>query len=314
MDLKIWPVLALLYGSSFWGIVWYPARLLEDQGIVGFWLVLSGYSVSLLIFSLFYGIRWRGLGERPWDVVWFMLATGWSNVGLLIPLINGEVVRVLILFYLSPLWAVILGAWLLNERINRLTAWMLLLGLGGAMITLWQDKVTYTSIDAMDWMALSAGFAFALNSVMARRLHHLSALHKNQLTLLGIMLMAGVCVLLLGEPIPQASQSAWLGAIALGVFGFMFAGLSIVYGVSHMPVQRSAVIMLFELIVGAISAWLLIDQAISGQVWLGGSMIVIAGLVAVFAAHQHDGEACISDPRQTTAKASEPLPADVKNM
>lgn len=283
MNTKLWPVLALLYGSGFWGIVWYPARLLEAEGMAGLWFVLSAYTASFTLFSLFYGFPWRDFRQKPGETAWFLLAVGWANVAFIMALLEGEVVRVMILFYLSPLWTAALGAWLLGESINRLTGLMLGLGLSGALITLWDDQVTHTSISTADWLALSSGFAFALTNVLIRRMTHLPALHKNQLALIGILLMSLVWIITLNEPIPHTTTNAWVGAIGLGLLGFLFAGLCTVYGVSRMPVQRSAVIMLFELIVAAISAWLIIGEAISGQIWLGGSMIIIAGLVAVFA-------------------------------
>jgi len=74
----------------------------------------------------------------------------------------------------------------------------------------------------------------------------------------------------------------WLGTLLLGLLGFMFSTLAVVYAVSRMPVQRSSVIMLFEILVGAVSAWLIAGESMQWREWLGGAMIVGAGLIAVF--------------------------------
>jgi drug/metabolite transporter (DMT)-like permease len=63
--------------------------------------------------------------------------------------------------------------------------------------------------------------------------------------------------------------------------------LTVIYGVSHMPLHRSAVILLFELVVGAISAMLLTDEQVQTQEWLGGALILVA---AYLAAHAQVGE------------------------
>ena len=63
--------------------------------------------------------------------------------------------------------------------------------------------------------------------------------------------------------------------------------LTVLYGVTHMPVHRSAVILLFELVVGAVSALLLTDEIVLYREWLGGFMIVTA---AYMAAHIHAGD------------------------
>lgn len=68
----------------------------------------------------------------------------------------------------------------------------------------------------------------------------------------------------------------------LGLLGFLASTLAVTYGVSHMPVQRSSVIMLFELIVGAASAWWLANEAVTAQEWIGGALILAAALIAIF--------------------------------
>ena len=55
---------------------------------------------------------------------------------------------------------------------------------------------------------------------------------------------------------------------------------TVVYGVTHMPVYRSAVILLFQLVAAGVSAQWLSDELISGKEWLGGSMIVLAGYLS----------------------------------
>jgi drug/metabolite transporter (DMT)-like permease len=61
----------------------------------------------------------------------------------------------------------------------------------------------------------------------------------------------------------------------------------VLYGVTRMPVHRSAVILLFELVVGAVSALLLTDEVVLLREWIGGAMIVSA---AYLAARIHAGD------------------------
>jgi drug/metabolite transporter (DMT)-like permease len=75
---------------------------------------------------------------------------------------------------------------------------------------------------------------------------------------------------------------AWLGTVALGIGGFLLSTLAVVYGVTHMPIQRSAVIMLFELIVGAATAWWLAGEVVTLQEWIGGALILGAAMIAIF--------------------------------
>ena len=68
---------------------------------------------------------------------------------------------------------------------------------------------------------------------------------------------------------------------------FLLATLAVVYAVSRMPVQRSSVIMLFEIVVGAVSAWLVAGETLGLREWIGGAMIIAAGVLAV---HLHEEE------------------------
>ncbi len=276
------PLGALLYAASFWGFVWYPVRLLEDLGMSGLWQALVAYSAALLTLSLVRGFSLASLTGHYRNGAWLTLASGWTNVAFLLAVIDGEVVRVLILFYLSPLWAVLLGRWLLAEPIRPHTGLMLGLGLVGAGVMLWQPSALDTPANTADWLALSAGFAFALTNVMTRRMRPVSDQLKTQLAWCGVILISLPWLLVKPLPIPDVVLQGWVGTVLLGVAGFLFSTLAVVYAVSRMPVQRSSVIMLFEILVGAMSAWLIAGESMQWREWLGGAMIVGAGIIAVF--------------------------------
>jgi len=78
-----------------------------------------------------------------------------------------------------------------------------------------------------------------------------------------------------------------LFAVLLGAGGFLVMTLTVQYGVTRMPVHRSAVILLFELVVGAVSSQLLTEETVLPREWLGGGMIVTA---AWLAARLHAGD------------------------
>ena len=42
------------------------------------------------------------------------------------------------------------------------------------------------------------------------------------------------------------------------------------YGVTHMPVYRSSVLLIFELVAGAILSQLLTDEIVLAKEWVGG--------------------------------------------
>ncbi|MCG6967504.1 MAG: DMT family transporter [Chromatiaceae bacterium] len=276
------PTLGLLYGATFWGLMWYPTRLLQELGMQGAWLTLVGYGAAFLVFTPFARVSPAGIRRQPWDVAALVLAAGWTNVAFVLAVLAGEVVRVVLLFYLSPIWTVLLGRWLLQEHLGWRTALMLGLGLGGALIMLWDPVLGSLPLNRADLLAASAGLAFALNNVMTRRITSLGVRAKTHLAWFGVVIVAAAFISLNSPALPQAPIGAWVATVAVGLGGFLLSTLAVVYGVTNMPVQRSAVIMLFELVVGAASAWWLAGEAISAQEWLGGGLILTAASIAIF--------------------------------
>lgn len=275
------PVLSLLFTAVFWGFVWYPLRLLEQAGLSGSWQMLVSYGAAIVTLLLVRRPEFKGMAGHGFKVAILALAAGWTNVGFVLAMLDGTVARALMLFYLSPLWTVILGHFLLGERLARVTLITLPLGLVGALLMIWQADVgSLWSLSKADGMAISAGFAFAVANVYTRDLQTLGVRQKTLISWAGVILVSLITLVSFAEPLPTASSLAWMGSVALGMFGFFIATLAVIYGVSHMPVQKSAVILLVEILVGALSAWLLANEILSIREWLGGLLILLAGFIA----------------------------------
>lgn len=277
------PVLSLLYAATFWGMLWIPLRHLEAAGIEGTWQVLVSYlgAVAVMLPLLAFGDSPLRVRPSPAWLLTLALAAGWANVAFVLAVIEGEVVRVLLLFYLSPVWASLLGWLLLGERLDRITWWTVPAGLLGALIMLWKPGVGLQwPPTRADWLAFSAGLTFALSNVATRGLGAASLRLKTLTAWVGVVAIAALLVAADDIPVPQASGLAWSGTVLLGMLGFFTCTLATIYGVTHMPVQRSAVIMLFEIFAGAVSAWLIAGEAMGPQEWLGGTLILGAGLAA----------------------------------
>jgi drug/metabolite transporter (DMT)-like permease len=278
----LWPSLALLYSAAFWGLVWYPLRLLEQAGVSGPWQTLVSYGAVALVFLPVLVWRRRELALHPIGLALLGLASGWTNVAFVLAMLDGTVVRVLLLFYLSPLWATLLAHWWLAEPVSRATWMTLPVGLAGAALMLWDPQLgSPWPTGAADWLALSAGLAFATTNVITRRLQAVGIRLKTWFAWLGVVVVALLVIVWRGEPLPAVSVGAWTGVVTLGLAGFLFSTLLVVYGVTHLPAQHSAVILLFEIVVGALSAWWLAGEGLEGLEWLGGCLILAAGLVAI---------------------------------
>jgi drug/metabolite transporter (DMT)-like permease len=275
--------LALFTGAIVWGLIWYPYRVLEQAGLSGVPATTLTYAVALLGGILAFRSHSRAL--RPsLLLVLIGLAAGACNLSYVLGMLHGQVMRVLLLFYLAPLWTVALSRLILKERLDRVGAGVLLLSVSGAATMLWRPELglPLPAVTA-EWLGLASGFLFALGNVLARKAAHLPEEARVLSMFLGVTLIGGGLLVVEGLPAMPASGALWplMGLVALLGLILLAVNLSAQYGFSHMPANRAAVILLFEPVVAAIASWLLAGEAMSAQEWLGGSLIACASLMSV---------------------------------
>lgn len=275
------PVFTLLYAATLWGIVWYPLRLLEQAGMHGLWSTLIIYLGATVVGLVLMRGHWAIISRQPGLLFLLALTNGWCNCTFILAVLDGNVFRVLLLFYLSPIWTVLLGRLFLHERMSAGARLTLVMAMIGAVIMLWDPRIGMPwPQNESDWLALSSGFAFAASNVLVRRAEDVPVSVKTSSAWIGVVLFAGVWILLSHVPVTQASFDVLVYCFLLGLVGFSSMTFAVQYGVTHMPVHRSATILLFELVVGAVSSQLLTDEVISPAEWIGGTCIVLASWLA----------------------------------
>src|SRR5581483_8207267 len=284
---SFYPALSVLLGATFWGVIWYPMRLLEDQGLGGIWLTLILYATSLVASLPFTYRSARELVRSPAWLALLMLSAGCTNIALVEAVLEGNILRVLLLFYLSPLWATLMGRAFLGERISRIAWASLAIAMTGALVMLWNPETGVPwPEDRADWFALTAGFAFALSNVATRAVQDVSVAAKVLCVWGGVTAMALIMITVLAAPIPQISLATFSGAVALGFFGILVMTVLIQYGVTRLPVYRAAVITFVELVAGAVSQALLTDELVTLREWGGGALIVLGAYLAARASNK----------------------------
>lgn len=284
----IYPALCVFVGATLWGVVWYPMRLLEEGGLQGIWLTLVLYGAALVA-SLPY--TYRAFAQLLHAPAWLLVLTaaaGWTNIAFVEAVLHGNILRVLLLFYLSPLWATLMGWLFLREHASRMAAASLAIALVGALLMLWNPNIGVPwPQSSADWFALSSGFAFALSNVATRGVQSVSVGTKLFCVGFGVSAMAAVIIVSVGAPVPRVAPNVLGGAVALGIFGILAMTFLVQYGVTHIPVYRSAVITFVELVAGAVSQALLTDEVVTAREWFGGALIVIGAFLAARVSARH---------------------------
>lgn len=280
---KILSVIGLLSGALVWGLMWYPYRALNNMGVGGELSTLLSYSMAMILGLLFLGPIWRELRVAGWLSIALMASAGWTNLGYVLATLDGEVIRVLLLFYLAPLWTVIFSRWLLSEKLNRYGYAIIALSLGGAFVMLWDMRHGLPlPQNQAEWIGLSAGISFALMNVIVRRTQHLSVNFKVASVWFGTVLFTAVLLLYQGNIIGQlqgVTPDAWwlLWLIGLVLCAISFA---VQYGLTYLPANQAITLLLSELVFAALSSYFLADEEMGLREVIGAALIVSASLLS----------------------------------
>ncbi|MBA4143001.1 MAG: DMT family transporter [Nitrosospira sp.] len=280
---NIFPVAALLFGAVIWGLLWYPYRVLEQAGVSGPAATAITYVIALLLgLAVFRKSVRRAqiFGGEPHLLLGIGLFAGWTNLAYVLGVIHGEIMRVLLLFFLAPLWTILFSRFLLKEVLKPRGYLVVAFSLAGAIVMLWQPENGFSLPSSYgDWMGLSAGFMFALSNVLSRRDQFHDIRLKSLAVWTGVTMIAFSYSLFLPDWLVWSNISAQMCLLLLGV-GVVVFGLSMVvqYGLTHTPANRAIVIMLFELVIAALAAYFLAGEAMTPREWVGGAMIVSASL------------------------------------
>jgi drug/metabolite transporter (DMT)-like permease len=265
-------------------VVWYPYRLLARAGLDGIWSTVFTYGFAFVAGLAVFHRAARTIRLTPHAIL-MGLAIGWSNLAYVLGVLEGEVMRVLLLFYLAPLWTVPIARIVLNERIDAKGIAVMALAMAGAATMLWHPELGVPwPVDRAEWLGLAAGFLFALGNVLVRRVDTMGDAAKS-IVIWGGVTLAG----LVHTPWSGASLApAWSAAVAnAGIVAgigtaLLVMSLSLQYGLSRLPANRAIVILLFELVIAAVAAYALAGETLRAQDWAGGALIVAASAASAW--------------------------------
>ena len=279
--------LFILLGASVWGISWYPYRLLAGWGLGSMLASSMTGAVAAVLAAVVLRRHFRTF-QWSWVILALGLAAGITNAGFVWGTVHGMVMRVLLLFYLTPVWTALLARLWLHERLGWRGGALLALALSGAVMMLWSGQAgTPWPSAAAEWAGLIAGLAFACNNVLSRlagqRHPTMRPEMRTVVVFTGCAVVGFPAALLFDgvQTVPAAfSQSnTWL--LLAGMACVLVGGNAMVQrGLQRLPANRAALLMLFEIVVAAVSSALLTSERLSMQEMVGGVLIILAGALS----------------------------------
>ena len=277
---------ALAISAGAWGIYWLPQRILEEGGLTGGWGTIAQMIIGVLILSPI--SVWRKIKGKTSGLELPATGTliGGGFICYALSFLLTDVVRALILFYMTPLWTTIFEIMFLKKRpgIERMIT--LALALGGLWIVFSKQTILPLPENSGDWLALAGGAIFAggmirLEIIKTDGVFPLIFSFFFYGTIFNIFAGYLLADYLGPMPVIEAFISMASFLIIISVFYFIPTGIVILWSPSKLGAGLCSILFLSEIIVGVISSGILTDEPFGWREIVGSSMIVIGGILAV---------------------------------
>lgn len=283
---RSWAAAALVFNALVWGLSWWPLRQLQGYGLHPLWTTALVYLLVTAGLLATHFKALRGFVAYP-QLWWLAVAAGLTNVGFNWAVTVGDVVRVVLLFYLMPAWSVLVAWALLGEKPTGASLLRLLLAMAGVLIVLKTPNSAWPIPQGgADWLALMGGFSFAVTNALLRKYGQAPSGSRMLAMFGGGGLMAAAAALLGMQqalvPAPSLQAGGIVVALALGL-AFMASNAALQYGAARLAASTTALVMLTEILFASLSAAALGAAQFSPRIVLGGSLIVLAALLAAMA-------------------------------
>ncbi len=300
--------IVVIIAAGFWGLFWIPLRALGDHGISAAWGTVIFYLTPFVLMLPMAFLRRKKFRQGGWT----LLATGFF-FGVAMTLyasayFHTDVVRVLLLYYLLPVWGTLLGRVMLGEAITRLRIVAIILGFSGVLVIFGIGEGIPWPSNPGDWMALIAGMLWAMGSVFAKG-DETNEAFEVTLCFFGWSAVGGAALLMFPQlgsfEAPSAETIAgilpWMVPVA--IFLVFPVSITIVWGSGILSPGHIAILFMSEISVGVIAAVILTDEPFGLREMLGVLLITAAGLCEA-TGHSFSGD------RQSGAGAIDPAPPE----
>ena len=274
---------ALVVNAFVWGVSWWPFRQLQGYGLHPLWATSLMYLMITAGVLLLRLKAWRGLAACP--PLWLMgMAAGLTNVGFNWAVTLGDVVRVVLLFYLMPAWSVLVAWLVLGEKPTAASLFRLLLAMTGVLVVLkTPDSPWPLPQGAADWLAIAGGFSFAITNCLLRKYGETPS-DARMLAMFGGSGVLALAAALGGFwlqklPAPALDAAGFPVLLGLGL-AFVVSNAALQFGAAQLAAGTTAIVMLTEILFASVSSAALGAAEFTPRILIGGGLIVLAAVLA----------------------------------
>lgn len=269
-----------------WGFYWMPVRAMVDLGLPGAWGTVLATVTAAVVLAPFVALRWRALVSADRIGLLSVAAGGAAFTLYSIGLVYGRVAIIILLYFLTPVWSVLIARYVMGWHTPALRIVAIFIGIAGLLVMLSAGGTLPMPRGVGEWMSLIAGILWAVGTTGIRVKSDLGVIPATFVFAIGATL-AGLALAPFFEPFPRLSVmengAGLLGlALATGVLWWGVSLAALMWATMRLDPARVGILMQTEVIVGAVSAALLAGEHLAVLEIVGGGMVVAAGLLEVW--------------------------------
>ncbi len=284
------PSIAIVVGGMMWGGIWLPLRALGEAGLPAAWpgaVLYMGTAVVLLPICV---VRWRRIVAQ-WRVLAVCgLFTGAAFSFYSTSLILTEVVRSVLLFYLTPIWGTLLGLIVLGERLTPSRAIALAMAVTGLLVVLGIGEKVPWPQNTGDWLALLSGLAWAFGTLKLYQAGPIAIPEQIMSFIMGSMVVTMGSIALGGPTFGGLVEGElliemlpWGLLAALFILPMVWLTL---WPSTVLTPGRIGLLLMSDVVVGVVSAAIWAGEPFGVREAVGAMLIVGAGVVEVLGGRQ----------------------------
>ena len=285
---KLNPNFAILLSTVLWGTWWLPLRLINEyanNNAIPLFLSFMIAGLLLLVFSL----QNIHLFTKK-NIILTIVAASFGAAAMCLyneGLLRGNVARILIFFYLTAVWSTIIEVLFLRTPLTFYRFLSIAAGFTGLFIITGFDQGNFFPQSLADFFGIISGILWSVCATLIRINKELDVNFGTCIFIIVGGLFVIIATLLPDGQVLSGYNSEIFSKTIIIVLIFAFIWLLpgywlITYGQDQVNPGRAGILLMFEVVIGMISAYLLANEIITIREFLGALFIMTAPLIEIY--------------------------------
>ena len=274
--------LACLYAGAVWGLFWIPLKVLEDTGLHGLWVTVIYFLIPMLCLVLVGIWRWKYFKVGGLQLQITAMLAGLALLLYAMSIVYTDVVRAILLFYLTPVWGTVLARIFLGVAITSQHIFAMAIAVMGALTIFGLGLKFPAPQNIGDWMGVGAGILWAIACLRINIYKNYSTIEMTLSFFFWSFIFSIVAALIFAPSyIPSVAQTlpalpVLLSFMLLLIIPATYASL---WGPKFLSPGVVGLLFMTEIVVGSISVALLSEEIIGLREVIGILLITFASLI-----------------------------------